>query len=190
MPVTQYSLFDNVPAPAHPNAATDALLPIEQAAIVPINPAAHIQFEPVTIAAEIAPIAPAQKTIKQSKKNVNLADLTTSLSVPSDDELFKKKYYSIGLVAKMFNVNISLIRYWEKEFTLLKPKLNGKGDRHFRPEDVKNLQLIYHLLREKRYTLDGAKEFLKKNKSTNDVYALIEDLKKIKHFLIELKLSL
>ena len=57
----------------------------------------------------------------------------------------------------MFKVNISLVRFWENEFDILKPKKNGKGDRLFRPEDVKNLNLIYHLLREKKYTIDGAK---------------------------------
>jgi DNA-binding transcriptional MerR regulator len=94
------------------------------------------------------------------------------------------------LVAEMFKVNISLIRFWEKEFDILKPKLNGKGDRHFRPEDVKNLKLIHHLLREKKYTIEGARDFLRKNKKTDEVFAIIEDLKKTKLFLTDLKLSL
>jgi DNA-binding transcriptional MerR regulator len=90
----------------------------------------------------------------------------------------------------MFKVNISLIRFWEKEFDILKPKLNGKGDRHFRPEDIKNLKLIYHLLREKKYTIEGARDFLKKNKKSEAVFGVIEDLKKLKLFLNDLKLSL
>ena len=90
----------------------------------------------------------------------------------------------------MFKVNISLIRFWEKEFDILKPKLNGKGDRHFRPEDVKNLKLIHHLLREKRYTIEGANEFLKMNKSAEEIFTVIEELKKTKAFLLDLKMSL
>ena len=90
----------------------------------------------------------------------------------------------------MFKVNISLIRFWEKEFDILKPKLNGKGDRHFRPEDVKNLKLIHHLLREKRYTIEGANEFLKKNKNAEEIFEVIEELKKTKLFLLDLKMSL
>ena len=104
--------------------------------------------------------------------------------------MFQKKYYSIGKVAEMFKVNISLIRFWEKEFDILKPKLNGKGDRHFRPEDVKNLKLIHHLLREKKYTIEGANDFLKKNKKSDEVFAVIEELQRTKLFLIDLKLSL
>ncbi len=90
----------------------------------------------------------------------------------------------------MFKVNISLIRFWEKEFDILKPKLNGKGDRHFRPEDVKNLKLIHHLLREKKYTIEGANDFLKKNKKIDEVFEVIEELQRTKLFLLDLKLSL
>ena len=67
-----------------------------------------------------------------------------------------KRYYSIGEVSKAFNVNTSLIRFWDKEFDILKPKKNAKGNRMFTPEDVKNLQLIYHLVKERGFTLDGA----------------------------------
>ena len=116
-----------------------------------------------------------------------LADL---IDVPEDEILFEKKYYSIGLVAKMFKVNISLIRFWEKEFDILKPKKNGKGDRHFRPEDIKNLKMIHHLLREKKYTIEGANDFLKNNKKADENFAVIEQLKKTQLFLNELKLSL
>ena len=74
------------------------------------------------------------------------------IEVPEDEILFQKKYYAIGLVADMFKMNQSLIRFWENEFDILKPRKNGKGDRLFRPEDIKNLKLIYHLLRERKYT--------------------------------------
>jgi len=112
------------------------------------------------------------------------------LQIPEDEELFKKSYFSIGDVAAMFNVNVSLIRYWENEFDILKPKKNAKGDRHFRPEDVKNLKLIYHLLRERKYTIEGAKEFLKTNKRALEKFEMIKSLQKLKSFLLELKAGL
>ena len=80
--------------------------------------------------------------------------------------------------------------HWENEFDILKPKKNSKGDRYFRPEDVKNLKLIYQLLRERKYTIEGAKEFLKKNKNADLKFAMVESLKNLKSFLNELKASL
>ena len=128
---------------------------------------------------------------KSGRRKITEVSATVDLiDVPEDEILFQKKYYSIGKVAEMFKVNISLIRFWEKEFDILKPKLNGKGDRHFRPEDVKNLKLIHHLLREKKYTIEGANDFLKKNKKSDEVFAVIEELQRTKLFLIDLKLSL
>ena len=112
------------------------------------------------------------------------------IDVPADEELFTKSYYTIGKVATMFKVNQSLIRFWENEFDVLKPKKNGKGDRLFRPEDVKNLKLIYTLLRERKYTLEGAKDFIKKNKKVDEKFEMIEKLKKLKSFLLELKATL
>ena len=112
------------------------------------------------------------------------------IEIPEDVVLFEKKYYAIGIVANMFKVNQSLIRFWENEFDILKPRKNGKGDRLFRPEDIKNLKLIYHLLRERKYTLEGAKDFLKQNKRADEKFALIESLKKLKGFLNELKADL
>ncbi|MBC7536454.1 MAG: MerR family transcriptional regulator [Ferruginibacter sp.] len=112
------------------------------------------------------------------------------IQVPDDKVLFEKSYYSIGAVSEMFKVNQSLIRFWENEFSILKPRKNAKGDRFFRPEDVKNLKLIYHLLRERKYTMEGAKEFLKKNKSADKKFEMIESLKNLKSFLFELKANL
>ncbi len=125
---------------------------------------------------------------RKSLKSFNIeADL---IEIPEDEILFKKSYYSIGDVAGMFKLNASLIRFWENEFDILKPKKNSKGDRHFRPEDVKNLKLIYHLLRERKYTIEGAKEFLKSNKSAVQKFELISSLRNLKSFLLELKTSL
>ena len=118
------------------------------------------------------------------KEKESGADL---IEIPEDAILFEKKYYAIGIVANMFKVNQSLIRFWENEFDILKPRKNGKGDRLFRPEDIKNLKLIYHLLRERKYTIEGAKEFLKKNKKATENFIMIEALQKIKLFLNELK---
>ncbi len=112
------------------------------------------------------------------------------ISVPEDEELFQKQYYSIGKVAAMFKENNSLIRYWEKEFSILKPKKNKKGDRFFRPEDIKNLKMIHHLLRERKYTIEGAKEFIKNNKIAGEKHEMIESLEKVKLFLLELKNNL
>ncbi len=131
-----------------------------------------------------------KKSTRGRMKLSEMDVLVDLVDVPDDEVLFQKRYYNIGAVSEMFKVNISLIRFWENEFDILKPKKNGKGDRLFRPEDVKNLQLIYHLLREKKYTIDGAKDFLKKNKKAEDSFAVIDSLKKIRSFLLELKSNL
>jgi len=99
-----------------------------------------------------------------------------------------KRYYSIGELAKAFDVNASLIRFWDKEFDILKPKKNAKGNRMFTPEDVKNLQLIYHLVKERGFTLDGAKTHLKEGqKKTLDKFEIISKLESIKIQLTNIK---
>ncbi|MBI2280552.1 MAG: MerR family transcriptional regulator [Bacteroidetes bacterium] len=99
-----------------------------------------------------------------------------------------KLYYSIGEVAEMFNVNASLIRFWEKEFDIIKPKKNNKGNRLFTIQDIDNLKIIYHLVKERGFTLDGAKNKLKNSrKETIENVELITSLEKIKKFLLELK---
>ncbi len=102
----------------------------------------------------------------------------------------QKLYYSIGEVAKMFDVNTSLIRFWEKEFEVIKPKKNKKGNRMFTPKDVDNFHLIFHLVKEKGYTLKGAKETLilenKKGKVDSDV-EVVKTLKDTKVFLLKLR---
>ncbi len=99
-----------------------------------------------------------------------------------------KRYFSIGEIAKAFNVNASLIRFWDKEFDILKPKKNAKGNRMFTPEDVKNLQLIYHLVKERGFTLDGARTHLKEGqKKTLDKYEIISKLEAIRVQLTDIK---
>ena len=105
-----------------------------------------------------------------------------------DIEKSTKIYFSIGEVAKMLDVNTSLIRFWEKEFEILKPKKNKKGNRQFTKEDVKNCHLIYHLVKEKGYTLNGAKVVLKSDLSEIINHKQILDkMFKIKSFLQKLK---
>jgi len=125
-----------------------------------------------------------RKSLKEMSAGVEL------IEVPEDAVLYQKMYYSIGSVAAMFKVNQSLIRLWENEFDVLKPKKNGKGDRLFRPEDIKNIHLIYHLMRERKYTMEGAKDFIKKNKKATQQFEMIESLKKLRGFLVALKASL
>ncbi len=111
--------------------------------------------------------------------------------MPYKEKTITKLYYSIGEVADMFKVNASLIRFWEKEFDILKPKKNKKGNRLFTPEDLENLKIIYHLVKERGYTLQGAKEKLKGNK--DDVAhntEVVNSLNKIKAFLLEIKKEL
>lgn len=103
-------------------------------------------------------------------------------------DLPEKRYYNIGAVAKAFGVNVSLIRFWEQEFDILKPKKNKKGNRLFTQEDIKNLQLIYRLVKENGYTLDGAKKKLKsKPKKLNTVNEVIFKLEAIKQELIKIE---
>jgi DNA-binding transcriptional MerR regulator len=104
------------------------------------------------------------------------------------DRKIGKLYYSIGEVAALFDVNASLIRYWEKEFDILKPQKNKKGNRLFTPQDLDNLRIIYHLVKERGFTLQGAKDKLKENRQdvANTVEA-IDSLNNIRNFLLELK---
>ncbi|WP_423737120.1 MerR family transcriptional regulator [Chitinophaga caseinilytica] len=99
-----------------------------------------------------------------------------------------KQYYSISEVAGMFRVNTSLIRYWENEFDILQPKKNRKGDRLFRQEDIQHLKLIYHLLRERKYTIEGAKQKLREDKRiASRNFEMVKSLEKVRTFLTELK---
>lgn len=107
-----------------------------------------------------------------------------------------KLYYTIGEVAEMFHVNTSLIRFWEKEFDIIKPKKNKKGNRLFTPEDLDNFKVIYNLVKEQGLTLEGAKKYLKENRKTvkhelktekNQFNEIENKLKRIKNNLIGIK---
>ena len=100
----------------------------------------------------------------------------------------EKLFYPIGEVSQMYGVNVSLIRFWENEFDILKPKKNKKGNRMFTKTDLGNLEVIFHLVKERGFTLDGAKKKLKENKKdTIDNISIIKKLKEIRIFLVDLR---
>ena len=163
--------------------------------------------EPAVVVVEAVPPAPlrtekrrvaagrpaAQKTgvSKRGRKSLKQVSAEAELiDIPVDEVLFSKQYYTMGEVSEMFRVNQSLLRFWETEFDILQPRKNKKGDRYFRPADIKNLHLIYHLLRQKKYTIEGAKEFLKKNKKAEERFEVIQRLQEIRTFLLEWKAQL
>ncbi len=135
---------------------------------------------------------PQLKENRRGRKSYKEMDAAiVHVEIPADKILFSKSYYPISEVAQWFNVNTSLIRFWENEFSILKPRKNKKGDRLFRPEDVKNLQLIYHLLRERKFSIEGARQYLKDNhaKAMAELKT-VQSLSRIKYFLLELKANL
>tara|TARA_B100001105_G_scaffold108194_1_gene86697 strand:- start:522 stop:857 length:336 start_codon:yes stop_codon:yes gene_type:complete len=108
--------------------------------------------------------------------------------MPYKEKEIEKLFYPIGEVAQMFDVSVSSIRYWEKEFDILKPKKNKKGNRMFTKKDVENLRIIYHLTKERGFTLEGAKKKLRENKTdTIDNIEIISHLKNIRKFLVDFR---
>lgn len=112
------------------------------------------------------------------------------LNIPPDHELFQRQYYTMRETTAMFGLTHAQLRSWENEFDVLQPRKNRKGDRYFRPVDIKNLELIYHLLRKRKFTPDGAKAYLKNNKNALDNFSLIQKMEAIRSFLVELKANL
>lgn len=143
--------------------------------------------ETVLTASSAAPI----KKSTRGRKSLKALDAEADLvNIPDDETLFQRQYYSIGEVADMFGVNQSLLRFWENEFDIIQPRKNRKGDRHFRPIDIKNLELIYDLLRRRKLTIEGAKDFLKKNSKASAHFEMIQSLQSLKGFLLEIKAAL
>lgn len=134
---------------------------------------------------------PVVKAKRGRKSFKELDELYEEPDIPADELLFSKQYYNISVVADWFHVNTSLIRFWENEFDILQPRKTRKGDRLFRPEDVKNLQIISHLLRRRKFSIEGARQYLKDNeeKARANMH-LIQSLTKIRAFLLELKANL
>jgi DNA-binding transcriptional MerR regulator len=108
--------------------------------------------------------------------------------MPYKERDINKMYYTMGEVTAMFGVNHSLIRYYEKEFDILQPKKNKKGNRYFTEEDIENLKIIFHLIRDKGYTLQGAKDHLKSNiNETKSQQSVLSSLENLKKFLLEVR---
>jgi DNA-binding transcriptional MerR regulator len=200
---------ENAPLmPAEPMEKSHDEIPMALEAVVQIEEgeeaagiAAELEATPVAIPAEAGPLprrrsSPGKSVLpkgpsKRGRKSLKqVAAEAELIEIPTDEVLFSKQYYTMGEVSEMFRVNQSLLRFWETEFDILQPKKNKKGDRYFRPVDIKNLHLIYHLLRQRKYTIEGAKEFLKKNKKAEDRFEVIQRLQQIKSFLVEWRAQL
>lgn len=111
--------------------------------------------------------------------------------MPYKEKKIEKKYFAIGEVAQMFDVAPSLIRFWESEFDIIAPKKNRKGNRQFTKEDIENVRLIYYLVKEKGFTLQGAKDMLKKDGGNiQNELDMLESLQKVRSFLVELRKQL
>jgi DNA-binding transcriptional MerR regulator len=108
--------------------------------------------------------------------------------MPYKEKKVEKVFYSIGEVAEMFQVKPSLIRFWEKEFDIIKPKKNKKGNRFFTKEDIDHFHLIFHLVKERGLTLKGAQMKLKENKEdVQSNFEIVKSLQEVKRLLLELK---
>ena len=111
-----------------------------------------------------------------------------STNMPYKEKVIEKSYFTIGEVADMFGVSTSLVRFWEQEFDILQPKKNKKGNRLFTRKDLENLKIIFHLVKERGYTLKGAKEKLKtQGTDVSKELQILESLNRLKGFLLELK---
>ncbi|MFT5641494.1 MAG: DNA-binding transcriptional MerR regulator [Cyclobacteriaceae bacterium] len=111
--------------------------------------------------------------------------------MPYKEKEIEKKYFTIGEVANELAVATSLIRFWEGEFDIIRPKKNRKGNRQFTQEDIKNVKLIYYLVKEKGYTLQGAREFIKNDvEAASNKIEMIESLRKVRTFLEQLRKEL
>ena len=108
--------------------------------------------------------------------------------MPYKEKEIEKQYYTIGEVAAMFDVAASLIRFWETEFEQLRPKKNKKGNRQYTKQDIETLRTVYHLVKERGYTIQGAKDVMKnKSVQTKDKIDMIDSLEKVRSFLVGIK---
>lgn len=210
-PVNPEPLFEVAEAPAIPvkAVAEESLVFADEKIAVKIKPKVYVQQPEPAMAVVEEPVQQPEKPAKpqnatakpdeavkpkskRGRKSYKEIDAELDLvEVPEDEVLNQKMYYSITEVARWFRVNASLLRYWENEFDILKPRKNRKGDRLFRPEDVKNLQVIYYLLRNRKFSLEGAKKYLRNHRQQADVNVqLAQSLTKFRSFLLELKANL
>jgi DNA-binding transcriptional MerR regulator len=167
--------------------------PVTEMVVAPAPENVKSEPDPVPVAvSQPTSVTPKISSGKRGRKSFKEMDSEADLiEIPDDEILQQKLYYSISEVAGWFKVNTSLLRYWENEFDILQPRKTRKGDRLFRVEDIKNLQLIYFLLRQRKFSIDGAKNYLKNNrKEANTQVQLVESLTKFKSFLLEMKANL
>ncbi len=169
--------------PAHK--AAKGVVASEPVAITPLAPEPITQ-EPVALyqAATNIPTKRGRPSTQPAYDNI------ANLPIPSDDMLYTKQYYTMHQVTTMFKVSHSLIRFWENEFDILQPRKNKKGDRLFRPQDVKNITTIYYLLKQKKYTIAGAKAYMQQQSKANNNFSIIQELEHLKSFLQYLKAQL
>ncbi len=173
--------------PAAPDSTKAEPTPVVEVQPMPVAEVRAANAERSARRKPAAMAGPSKRGRKSLKQATAEADL---IEIPADEVLFAKQYYTMGEVSEMFKVNQSLLRYWETEFDILQPRKNKKGDRYFRPVDIKNLHLIYHLLRQRKYTIEGAKDFLRNNKKAPERFEIIERLQQIRNFLLEWKAQL
>jgi DNA-binding transcriptional MerR regulator len=200
-PLQQLDLFGFPIEPSAPKAKKEkqvkepkeAPIPLAEPAVVYNDKTISVRIKQKTEAPKATTtLIETKKPNKRGRKSFRDMDTEVDLiDVPDEETLNKKLYYSISEVAGWFKVNTSLLRYWENEFDVLQPRKTRKGDRLFRVEDIKNLQLIYFLLRQRKFSIEGAKNYLKNNKAQADMQAqLVQSLTKFKSFLLELKANL
>ena len=182
------------PVKKEPVKKTQNSLPEKQPVVAATIPEIPIVAAPEIVLEKSSPknIAEPKGGSKRGRKSFKEMDAEADLiDVPDELVLKQKLYYPISEVASWFKVNTSLLRFWENEFDILQPRKTRKGDRLFRVEDIKNLQLIYFLLRQRKFSIDGAKHYLKNNKKEADTQAqLTQSLTKFKSFLLALKKNL
>ena len=186
----QLDLFDKEPQKKGDSGQNQLKPPVKILVDEPEKKAAPEKKEFVQL---IKPLSKDQeRPAKRGRKSLKEINLDVALlEIPDDEILYRKQYYSISEVAEWFNMKPSLLRFWENEFDILKPRKNKKGDRLFRPEDVKNLRIIYYLLRQQKYSVEGARQFLKDNKRKAEMQMqLVETLTKFRSFLLELRANL
>lgn len=185
-----------VPPPVEPSVVAEPNPEVFNDGRISVKVKAKVVAEPVVAKPdESAPVNEPKPTAAKGKRGrKSLKDLDAEvdlIDVPDEATLQQKLYYSISEVAGWFRVNTSLIRYWENEFDILKPRKNRKGDRLFRVEDIKNLQLIYYLLRQRKFSIEGARNYLKQHKQQADAQMQVAaSLTKFRTFLLELRANL
>lgn len=165
---------------------------VPEPTVATTEPAAAEEKEQLVIS-QTGTVAAVLKTPgKRGRKSFREIDNEAGLvDIPSDEVLEQKLYYSISEVAGWFHVNTSLLRYWENEFDILKPRKTRKGDRLFRVEDIRNLQLIHYLLRQRKFSIEGARNYLRQNRQQADIQSqLVQSLTKFRSFLLELRANL